>query len=81
MAWKTGILNFRDTPLPQAAAGIADFYRLTVSFSPDLLPEAGKIRITARYDNQSLEEVLEELRLTTGLKINHEKNTLFFHRP
>jgi transmembrane sensor len=81
MAWKTGVLNFRGTPLDQAAQDLANLYRLTVSFAADLQTETGKIRVTARFENQSLEEVLEELQLTTGLKINHEKNTLFFHRP
>src|SRR5258708_4640641 len=81
MAWKTCVLNFQGTPLDQAVQDIADFYRLTVSFAADLQAEAGKIKITARFENQSLEEVLEELQLTTGLKINHEKNTLFFRRP
>lgn len=81
MAWKTGVLNFRGTALDLAAQEIADFYRLTVSFAPDLQTDAGKIRVTAHFENQSLEEVLEELQLTTGLKINHEKNSLFFRRP
>ena len=74
------MLDFRDTPLDQAAQDVGDFYRMAVSLAPDLQASAGKINITARFKNQSLEEVLEELRLTTGLKINQERNTLFFSR-
>ena len=81
MAWKTGVLDFRETPLDQAVQDIGDFYQLAVSLAPDLRTEAEKINITARFKNQSLEAVLEEVSLTTGLKINHEKNTLFFYRP
>jgi transmembrane sensor len=80
MAWRTGVLYFHDTPLDQAVQDIGDFYQLAVSIAPDLRSEAGKIKVTARFEHQSLEELLEEMRLTTGLQINHEKNTLFFRR-
>lgn len=80
MAWKTGVMNFRNTPLDEAVQEIGDFYQLAVSMAPELRAESGKIRLTARFEHQSLEAVLEEVRLTTGLTINHEKNTLFFHR-
>ncbi|HTI11977.1 MAG TPA: FecR domain-containing protein [Puia sp.] len=81
MAWRTGVLNFRGTPLDQAAQAIGDFYRLSVRLAPDLEREAGKIGVTARFERQPLEEVLEEMKLTTGLRIIHEKDTLFFRRP
>jgi len=81
MAWRTGVLDFRGTSLDRAAQAIGDFYRLSVRLAPDLEKEAGKIGVTARFENQPLEEVLEEMKLTTGLRIIHEKDTLFFRRP
>ena len=79
MSWRTGILEFRDEPLESAAAAIGDFFQLPVSISPDLRREIGKIRVNARFDHQPLEEVLEELRLTTGLSIQREKDVLVFN--
>lgn len=78
MSWKTGVLDFRDEPLESAAAAVGDFFELPVFISPDLGGEIGKIKVNARFDHQPLEQVLEELRLTTGLDIQKRKDTLVF---
>jgi transmembrane sensor len=80
MSWKTGVLDFRDELLEQAVEEIGSFYQVPVSVSPDLRPDAGKITITARFDRQSLEEVIEEVRLMTKLTIKREKDVLVFSR-
>jgi transmembrane sensor len=79
-AWKTGVLDFQDEPLETAAAAIGDFYQLPVWIAPDLRPDAGKITLHSRFDHQPLKEVLEEVRLTTGLAIRQERDTLVFSR-
>jgi transmembrane sensor len=78
MSWKTGVLDFRDEPLESAAAAVGDFFELPVFISPDLGGEIGKIKVNARFDHQPLEQVLEELRLTSGLDIQKRKDTLVF---
>jgi len=78
MSWKTGVLDFRDEPLQSAAAAVGDFFGLPVFISPDPGGEMGKIKVNARFDHQPLEQVLEELRLTTGLDIRQRKDTLVF---
>ena len=81
MSWKTGVLDFRDEPLTQAVEEISSFYQVGVSVSPDLREDAaGKITINARFDHQSLEETIEEIRLMTKLTIKREKDTLVFSR-
>jgi len=75
MAWKTGVLEFKATPLDQAASYIQDIYHVTVTFSPELTPHAATIRITARFEKQDLKEVLEEIRLTTGLRTRMNKDS------
>lgn len=81
MAWKTGVLDFRDSPLDQVAEDLHDFYQVAVSLAPDLQADAGKIRVTSRFEGQTLEGALEEIRLTTGLGIKKDRDTLYFYRP
>jgi len=80
MSWKTGLLEFHQTPLDQVALDISDHYRTKVSLAPALQTEAGVIKVTAHFDHQPLDQVLEEIKLTTGLQVKREKDTLFFVR-
>lgn len=77
-SWKTGLLEFRQTPLTEVVQDISDHYRSPVSIAPDLQAAAAGIKVTARFDHQPLHQVLDELRLTTGLRTIQEKDTLFF---
>jgi len=81
MAWKTGVLDFKGTPLDKAARELEDVYKIAISFSPPLQADAASIRVTARFERQSLNEVLDEIRLTTGLRTKMEKDSLTFYRP
>jgi ferric-dicitrate binding protein FerR (iron transport regulator) len=78
MSWKTGQLEFRQTPLEQVVQDISDHYSTPVSVAPEL--RSAEIKVTARFDNQPLNQVLDEIRLTTGLQTAQEKDTLFFVR-
>jgi len=80
MSWKTGLLEFRQTPLDLVVQDINDHYKSSISIAPDLRAGAAEIKVTARFDHQPLEQVLEEVRLTTGLQTTQEKDTLFFIR-
>jgi ferric-dicitrate binding protein FerR (iron transport regulator) len=78
IAWTTGILDFKDQPLEEVAADIADYYQTPVVLSPTLSEKARAARVTARFDHQPLKEVLEEIQLMTGLSTRHEKDTFVF---
>ncbi|HEY6902407.1 MAG TPA: FecR domain-containing protein [Puia sp.] len=81
ISWKTGILEFRGESLPDVVADIADYYQTPVAISPELTEKARNTRITARFEHQPLNEVLEEIRLTTGLSTREERGTfVFFHK-
>ncbi|MBS1606265.1 MAG: FecR domain-containing protein [Bacteroidetes bacterium] len=75
LAWKTDILDFKDQPLGNVAADIADYYQTAIAIDPKLAKIAGTIRVTARFEHQPLKEVLEEVRLMTGLSMRKEKDT------
>jgi transmembrane sensor len=78
LAWKTEILDFKDQPLRDVAADIADYYQTAIAIDPSLAEKAGTIRVTARFEHQPLKEVLEEVRLMTGLSTRKEKDTFVF---
>lgn len=80
MSWKTGLLEFRQAPLEQVVQDISDLYSTPVSIAPDLKAGMGEIKVTARFDHQPLHQVLDEIKLTTGLQTAQEKDTLFFVR-
>ncbi|MBN9385758.1 MAG: FecR domain-containing protein [Chitinophagaceae bacterium] len=80
MSWKTGLLEFRQAPLEQVVQDISDHYSTPVSVAPELKAGAGEIKVTARFDHQPLHQVLDEIKLTTGLQTAREKDTLFFVR-
>lgn len=80
IAWKTRVLEFRNTPIDRVLQDIHDCYQVPVGLSPDLQADSGKILLTARFVNQPVKEMLDEVKLMTGLEIRQEKDTLLFFR-
>ena len=80
LAWKTGILEFRNTPLPDVLDHLSDYYDLQLIIPDTLLSSFQQLNINARFLNQPVSEVLEELRLTTGLQTKDEAGRIIFFR-
>lgn len=80
LSWKTGLLHFSNTPLLEALAEIADYYGIDISVAPAMQAEALKMHLTAKFDKQPLTEVLEEVKLFTGLETSTEVNKIIFHK-
>ncbi len=78
LAWKTGLLEFRNTPLPGVLNDLADYYGLQLIIPDTLLPSVQQLNINARFLNQPLSEVLEEIRLTTGLQTKRRSRPHYF---
>ncbi|MBN2275054.1 MAG: FecR domain-containing protein [Bacteroidales bacterium] len=66
ISWKTGQLVFHKTPVKTALQDIAHHFHKELSIHTEL-----KDSLTAQFTEQSLEDILEELRLLTSLSINH----------
>jgi transmembrane sensor len=65
LSWKTGHLVFRETPIDTALIDIARY------FSKDLVIETEiKEDITAEFQDQPLNEILDEIKLVAGLKFD-----------
>ena len=80
LAWKTGILEFRNTPLPEVLEDLSDYYDLQLVIPDTLQSSFQQLNINARFLNQPVSEVLEELRLTTGLQTKDQSGRIIFFR-
>ncbi|MEI7980454.1 MAG: FecR domain-containing protein [Bacteroidota bacterium] len=66
LSWKTRRMVFDNTPLTEVAVLLAKVYHTPVSVTEESL---NNCRITATFDNQSLESVLNVLKATLDLQI------------
>lgn len=73
MAWKTGKLVFKDSPLPDVLAAVANYCGLKLDNSRHIPAD---YRLTASFENQSAEEIISILGLTWNVKITVKDSTL-----
>jgi transmembrane sensor len=74
MAWKTGNIEFADTPLPEVLEIVTNYYNLTNSVDNDGLEE---YFLTASFHKQPLEKVISVLELTWDIQFSIENDTLY----
>ena len=79
MAWKNGFLEFKATPLATALDDIAHDYNTPLSLANGQDAAAGTT-LTLRFENESFENVLEELRQVTGLQVKKENGKTFLYQ-
>lgn len=63
LAWRTGILEFRDTPLDEVFTSIANYFNLTLD-----LPQANHyldVTYTGSFDHHSLEDIIYSIEQAT----------------
>jgi len=80
MAWETGQLIFNNATLPKVLEDISHFYGIEVVLAPNLENIASAVHVTVEFNNQPIDEALEEIRLITGLEIKKEKDKVIFYR-
>lgn len=72
VAWMSGRLVFRETPMNEVAAAVKRWYGITLAMSePSLLDR----RITATFDNETPDAMLDILRLVLGAGIEVRGDT------
>lgn len=76
LSWESKTLVFNNTPLSLVVADLKNFYQVDVEMTENI----GQIEITAIFKNESLEQVLKELRLLTNLKFQKNENKLFISK-
>ena len=80
IAWKTGVLNFNNTPLAKVLDDLQQYYAVPLKAGGDDSAAIRQTMITVRFQNQPLVEVLDELRLITGLEVRREGDGLVLYK-
>src|SRR5690606_30908615 len=76
LSWENGKLIFHNTPLKQAVEDIGNLYNISIVLDPDVKEHADSISIKAEFDKQTLEQVIDEIQLMTGLKASRENGVV-----
>jgi len=81
LSWQTGILQFDNTPIDRVAAELADHYNRYIQPDSTLLDRPELYAITARFEKQPLEQVLEELKLLVNIRYRKQQDTIILFKP
>jgi len=68
IAWHNGKMIFDETPMPEVATQLERWYGIEVIIED---PRINKYRITTTFENESLHQVLELLRLSSPIDIKY----------
>lgn len=68
IAWHDGKMIFDETPMPEVALQLGRWYGIEVIIED---PRINKYRITTTFENESLHQVLELLRLSSPISIQY----------
>ncbi len=74
LGWNTGALLFKDTPLSDVAQKIGKYYNISINIGDD---ELNTKKITAFYNNESLENILKILELNLDAQIVKQNNNSY----
>lgn len=77
IAWKDGVLLFRNTPLKEAFARMEKWYGL--EFVADHMPEGEEYHFTGRFDNESLQNVLKSISFTVKFDYQIKRNKIYIN--
>jgi len=76
LSWKTGVLTFKEAKLADVFKAFEEKYQKQfIIENPEVLNQ----RLTARYENQSLEDALETLSLIFNLKFENKERYIMVH--
>ena len=78
IAWKENILWFEKSPLAQVAADLEKWYGVTVAFNNDKIKGC---RLTGSFTNERLTNVLESIKISTGISYEKAGNQVVFSGP
>jgi ferric-dicitrate binding protein FerR (iron transport regulator) len=65
LAWKTGILVFNNTPLPEVANVLSGYYHKPITIDT---PNPELLTLSASFEKQNIEEILEVVSMTLDLR-------------
>lgn len=78
LAWKNGLLEFKDANLSKVLADVSQYYELPLEVAANDSAAVEKIRINVKFQGQTLAQVVEEIKLITGLETKTENGKTVF---
>jgi ferric-dicitrate binding protein FerR (iron transport regulator) len=72
-AWRKGILSFRKRPMKEVTDELEWYYGVCIRYAN---PAIGNILLTTMLDNNTLEDALEIVTVTAGVRYTREGNTI-----
>ncbi len=76
-AWQSRQLQFNNTPLSQVLAVLNDYYHVNIQIKREDAAQVSAANITASYNNQPLNSVLDEIALITSYRIQKISDTAY----
>jgi transmembrane sensor len=80
LSWKTGQLKFDNTPIDQVARNLSDHYNINVIADSSLLKQTVIPTITASFNQQSIDAVLEEIKLLVNISHRKQNDTIILFK-
>lgn len=80
LSWKTGQLKFDNTPIDQVASNLTNHYNITVIADSALLKQSVIPTITASFNQQPIDAVLEEIKLLVNISHRKQNDTIILFK-
>jgi transmembrane sensor len=80
LSWKTGILKFNNTPIDEVTQTLANHYGLFIRPDSLLMKLPVKPAITATFRQQSIDSVLEEIKLLVNINHRKQNDTIVLYK-
>jgi transmembrane sensor len=76
IAWKTGKIVFNNTSLSEIASILEKTYNISIEISNE---EYKNLKMTATFDNQSVESILKVVEATMGVKVSKQGEKIIIY--
>lgn len=80
LSWNTGLLRFSNAPLAKVLEDITHQFGTAIEIDPSITSTTAAIQVNVTFDHQSLDQVLDELQLITGLIAKKEAGKVVFYQ-
>lgn len=80
LSWKSDQLIFDNTPIDQVARNLSNHYNIPVIADPSLLSQSTIPTITASFHHQSIDAVLEEVKLLVNISHRKQNDTIILFK-
>lgn len=80
LSWKTGQLTFDNTPIDQVAHALSNHYNLHIIADSALLKLPLIPTITAKFNQQSIDAVLDEIKMLVNISHRQQNDSIIFYK-